>query len=565
MKKTIFTCLFMASAMSLSAQNNMVFWHHASPWSWRTEVVTSASISGIDSVTFATDNELKEIIAVATTEKFYTDLSTNGGFASESLFGRDLMWEQGAACDIVWGRTRAFPTLATFNYRGNESPLTNSFNVIKNGIIGANTVIGSLEGIENRTEIGNRTLGEAYFFRAFYHFLLAYRYGTDKQGVPFTSSTTWSGWNITQQATVMEDYEMILADLDKAIMLLPVLSDLPKDERYRAQKQAALGLKAKVFAYWATWDSGKWTDVINTVNDLETTYGAGLNDNFEDNFTSDEKKWFGPEYLFGCPARKTLEYNVAGIELPGVVLENGAWGYMNGWGQIKPSYDIFEEMLKDGEDNVRLKRSILAYNDEFPFFGDTRRFYSTRDLESGFMINKYMEPFGHANPVDNDYVSTDGDWPVAKLNFPIIRFADILLLRAEAYLNQGHADLAAADINAVRTRSKLQSLKGNATFADLYHERRCELAFEYADHLFDLKRWHRSDDASLKALAEAELNAHPRVRHYEDRSNPLSDFTIGDYEDYRYKNTYQDYMMVFPYPSDEIDKSNGNIKQNEGY
>ena len=100
---------------------------------------------------------------------------------------------------------------------------------------------------------------------------------------------------------------------------------------------------------------------------------------------------------------------------------------------------------------------------------------------------------------------------------------------------------------------------------DLYHERRCELAFEYTDHLFDLKRWHRSSNAEIKELAAKELNAHPRVRIYEDRSNPESTFTIGDYEDYKEKKTYEDYMMVFPYPSNQITKSNGKLKQNKGY
>ena len=55
---------------------------------------------------------------------------------------------------------------------------------------------------------------------------------------------------------------------------------------------------------------------------------------------------------------------------------------------------------------------------------------------------------------------------------------------------------------------------------DLYHERRCELAFEFTDHLFDLKRWNRSSNADIKTLADKELNAHPRIRRYEDRANP---------------------------------------------
>ena len=47
--------------------------------------------------------------------------------------------------------------------------------------------------------------------------------------------------------------------------------------------------------------------------------------------------------------------------------------------------------------------------------------------------------------------------------------------------------------------------------------------------------------------------------------NPESPFVIADYEDYKNKSKYEDYMMVFPYPSNQITKSNGQLKQNEGY
>ena len=176
-----------------------------------------------------------------------------------------------------------------------------------------------------------------------------------------------------------------------------------------------------------------------------------------------------------------------------------------------------------------------------------------------------MDPFKYADPIAAGTVSSNGNWPTVRLNFPIIRFAEMLLFRTEAYLMTGQPDKATQDINRIRLRSNLEPLSGAATMTDLYHERRCELAFEFTDHLFDLKRWHRSSNSEIKALAEKELNARPRVRHYEDRTNPESAFTIGYYEDYVNKNTYQDYMMVFPYASEEITKANGQLKQNAGY
>ena len=139
--------------------------------------------------------------------------------------------------------------------------------------------------------------------------------------------------------------------------------------------------------------------------------------------------------------------------------------------------------------------------------------------------------------------------------------AEMYLFRAEAYLMQGNGAKAAEDINKIRVRAKLQPLAGNATMADLYHERRCELAFEYTNHLFDLKRWHRSSNADIKALATQELNARPTVRFYENRSDASSAYRVDFYEDYPDKLQYQDYMMTFPYPSEQVTKSNGKLKQ----
>lgn len=492
-------------------------------------------------------------------------------FHQEGCYGRELFWEQGAACDVVWGRTRGYNTLATFNYTGDESPLRDVFERMYSTMSRANWIIQELvlkEKGTTLTPVEKRSLGEAYFNRGWAHFLMAYRYGTDKQGVPFVryeefGEDRYDNSIPPQRATVLENFQLIIEDMDKAISYLPKFEEYDADDRGRAHQAAAIAFKVKTYAYWATWDATKWNNVIELVNQLETEYGRGLATTFAELFSSDFKDFWNVEYLWTIPSNGGS--TPGGSEFPGVILENKGWGKYNGWGQNKPSYDIYEEMAKDGKGNDRLVRTILEYNQEFEFFGETRKFWSTSDLESGFMINKYMDAFKYKDPTAEGTVSSNGNWPCVRVNFPIIRFAEMLLFRAEAYLMTNQAAKATADINRLRQRSNLKPLAGTATMKDIYHERRCELAFEYADHLYDLKRWHRSSNAEIKALAAKELNAHPRIRKYADRANPESSFEIAQYEDYQSKNAYQDYMMVFPYPSNEITKSNGQLKQNEGY
>ena len=486
----------------------------------------------------------------------------------EAVLGREIYWEQACANVIVWGRTRGYSTLATLNYNGDESPLRGVFErAYKEGMNRCNWVIQQLLLKQADTELSaieKRSLGEAYFLRAYWHFLIAYRYGTKDLGVPFVAyEDVEGGYNNeipAQQPTVMDDYKYIVSDLEKAEALVPQFEEYGADDRGRVHKAACAALMAKTYAYWATWDKSQWPNVITCVNRLENSYGRDLAANFADLFAPDYNKFWTKEYCWGWPSDGGS--NGGGVEITGVLLENKGWGKYNGWGQFKPSYDIYEEMLKDGEGNERLVNSILEYGQEFPFFGETRQFYSSSDVESGFAIYKFMQAFAPADPTGMGYVNPNGDWPTTRINWPIIRFADCLLLRAEANLVAGNGSAAATDINRIRTRSHLTPLSGAATWADLYHERRCELAFELAaDWAADCKRWAYSGDAAIKALAVAELNAHPRARHYADRTNPNSSFEVGDYEDYKTPaKAWSDKFMTFPYPSEQVNKSAGALK-----
>ena len=255
----------------------------------------------------------------------------------------------------------------------------------------ANWIIKQLLDKETRTELSDvekRSLGEAYFMRGMTHFLVAYRYGTDKQGVPFVRYEDFEGEYDNsippQQPTVMDNYRLIIEDMDSAIEYLPKFEEYTEDERGRAHQAAAVAYKAKVYAYWATWDESQWNHVITMVGLLETEYGRDLAQTFDELFSSDFADYWNAEYIWSIPS--TGGVNGGGSDFPGVVLENKGWGVYNGWGQIKPTLDIYEEMAKDGAGNDRLVRSILEYNQEFQFFGETMRFASSSDLEAGFQV-----------------------------------------------------------------------------------------------------------------------------------------------------------------------------------
>lgn len=559
-------------------------------------------------------------------------------FLEESFLGREIMWEEAVANDMVWGRTRSFPELATMSMTTSPSILVSVWNEIVKIIAKSNWTVSSLLKVQESralTAIESRSLGEAYFCRALAHFYLAYRYGTAEQGVPFVKWEDFEGgYNNeipTQNASVIDDYRMIIEDFDAAEQLVSRCEDYADSDFGRAHKAACAGYKAKVYTYWACWDKSQYANVITEVNKMESQYGRSISGvAFTDNFTSDYSKWRNTEYVWAIPSEGGPKGVYGGIEFGGVSLDNSLYGLFNCWGQFKPSLEIYEEMSKDNANlvdpalgNIRLTNSLREYGDVLTIWGQPDfRFYSNRDVEAGFILTKYVEPFLHgegyyyltidgkevqlkfdentkwcylpdgtpatddqmnskiwkvtADAVTLGYVGDNSNWPVSRLNFPIMRFADCILLRAEAYLATGNASAAANDINTIRARANVKPLSGNASWTDLYHERRVELAFEYSGHAFDCKRWAVSGDPEIKALALAELNTHPNARHYENRSFagkyvggkyvPNTDFTVGPYEDYQIPEPkWEDYKIVFPYNSEDLGKANGALKQNKGY
>ena len=504
-------------------------------------------------------------------------------FERDGMFSRDIYWEQACANDMVWGKTRGFNPLATLTYTGNEGPLVDTFGrIYRYGLSRSNWVVNALlqkQEKQGLTEVEHRVLGEAYFLRAQFHLLAAYRYGTKELGVPFVAyEDVEGGYNYEipdQLPSVTDNYAYIISDLEKAEEILPLFETYGAADRGRAHKASAAALMAKAYAYWAMWDTTKWDKVIECVNRLESTYGRDLVPNYPDLFAPDFQKGFWTkEYCWGIPGEGGPDGDGGGgVELTGVMLEDKGWGKFNGWGQIKPSYDLYEEMAKDNWDedgdgivdkNIRLRTTILEYNDEFQYFGETMHFASPQNIEAGFQCNKYMQAFAPADCIARGWVLDNSNYPVTRVMWPIVRFADCLLLRAEANLVKGNAAAAATDINRVRRRSNLQPLTGNATWTDLYHERRCELAFEFAaDHAFDCKRWAVSGAPEIAALAKAELNSHPRIRKYEDRTDPESSYVIAPYEDYLAPVKVWDgneKCLTFPYPTDEITKSMGKLQ-----
>lgn len=505
----------------------------------------------------------------------------------EETYGRDLFWEQGASDDIFYSRSRGAGEMALANltYDGQtESRLATIYEEFYTTMSVANNIVYHALQIPEaqRSAVVKRTLGEAYFMRAFSHFMIAYRYGRPDNGVPFVRYEELADYNTgineipTQQASVTDNYRMIVEDLQNAADNLDWFKNYSQDNYGRPTRDAAYAYMVKTYAYWAQWDKSQWAKIPSLVDKIENEGQRGLLDNFADVFTIDNN--WSKEYIWSV---NSSGYNFAGSEFPAIVLENKGWGFYNGWGNFKPTLELWSEY---NDQDARRSATILQYGDEFKFFGTTRRYYSSSDNECGFQFNKYMKAFADGSVVDgagvSSHVSTNGDRPTTDLNLPLSRFAEMLLFKAEALIMQGKNAEAAAPLNRIATRAKEGVTYTAPTMKDLMHERHCELAGEFTDRRFDLIRWAGSgnSDWNKDALARLTTAKHGIGHAQRDQWNsPLKGerMTINGktYDGVinltnmssQKQFTPNGTTSVFPYRQNLVVQSNGKLKQNPGY
>jgi hypothetical protein len=335
------------------------------------------------------------------------------------------------------------------------------------GILRCNLVIQNVPGINMDTVLRNRVVGEAKFLRANYYFILVQFFGD----VPLITKPQTPSDNLrparTPKATV---YKQIIQDLTDAIGLLPVRESYSGGDVGRASKGSATGLLAKV--YLTLGDYQHAIDLCRQVTGL----GYSLNTNYADNFDPAHKN--SPEALFEVQYSGTTTYGFFDD------LNQASWtstfmGPRNanlvggGYGWDQPT----QEFMNSYESGDLRKDLTVLYQGCPPFAG---KVYAASYSTTGYNVRKFLVPLS----VSPDYNTNPED-------FPVLRYADVLLMEAEALNESGKTGEAEAPLNLVRRRAGLNDIQTGLTQADfrkaVLRERRMELAFE-GQRWFDLVR-----------------------------------------------------------------------------
>ncbi|PSL27869.1 putative outer membrane starch-binding protein [Dyadobacter jiangsuensis] len=321
----------------------------------------------------------------------------------------------------------------------------------------ANIAIARIPGIEMDATLRTRLVNETKFLRGLLYFNLVRLWGD----VPLILEENGSLSNEAIQVarTPKEDvYKQIIQDLTDA-EALP--SSFTGANAGRATGGAAKSILAKVYLTRQEWDkaAAKSLEVING------PYGYDLFENFADVFNVATKN--GKEHIFSVQCKSNV--NGQGNRLASSATPVGIPGVASA-GTDEPHADVYKLFSdKDKRRDVTFFTSLVS-----PTTG--------KEITFPPRFFKYFDPAQIVNPTES-----------AK-NIPVIRFAEILLIYAEA-LNEGSgptADAYAA-VNRVRKRAGLDALSGLSKdgFREaVYLERRLELMFEF-QRWFDLVRTKR--------------------------------------------------------------------------
>ena len=495
----------------------------------------------------------------------------------EGVCGRGIFYYENCSDDMFTGRPQAPSdsyTCENFKMGAvNNLDVNDTWPVMYRMINKANNILRHVPGMNISEELKNNAIGQARFFRAYAYLWLAPWYGDNSinGGIPIvTEETPEDDMDVPRPPTILDNYNMIIDDMREAAGRLPLLSKMAESDYGRPYKTAAWAFAARAALYAAQYtDNSKATEkytpaeyyktVIDLCDSVMNLTGADERElheaaagsphtNFADLFRWENN--FSKEYIYSILGNET-----AGPKFHGMFFQANGWGWYNTWGYFMPTLSLYQAYESEG-DNQRREATILAPGEYIKFIGHDVYWCVNPSLmysESAMTNRKFMSVFEDADCVGK-YVNVSGNNQSNRLAVHIMRYADILLMKAEALIwtNQ-NLDDAKALINQVRTRAGLSEIT-TATQEALKTERRLEFAFEFfpSRHL-DLLRWGDAQAIYAEPTEgwQVEVNTDGTIKKTVVTVRQPRDFNPNKHH-------------VFPIPDAEIRKSN-NLKQNEGY
>jgi hypothetical protein len=422
--------------------------------------------------------------------------------------------------------------LHDYSYAANHAQINDLWSTTYKMTFRANLVIDKASKITPANDAEKQKLtqyvSEAYFLKAYAEFLLVTLWGR----VPIRKDYGDNDEFYLPRASAEESWKQVESDLANAIAGLP--ETYPASDLGRVTKGAAVALLGKAFLYQKKYAEAAGQFELLTrapysydlVQNLDELFTKSPVKNAETVFDVPHKEWGGwaegsPYYMFGSQEGSGSGKNT----LTGRAMEYG-W---NDWRNVFISDAAVKAFTyKDEAGNVYIDpRAKNTFYGDKASGGDVTycdkctagaKPYPFAENGNGYRWRKY-EPYEYKEK---------GELPQSDINSQIIRYADVLLMLAEAQINLGKIGDALSLINKVRARSGAFAYTSLGSRDDAMKKIRLERQLELAGEQvrwFDLIRW---------GIAKETLNAEKKAKY------PTSS-----------QSFFQDKHVLFPIPLTE--------------
>ena len=433
-------------------------------------------------------------------------------------FGGYTGWHTMNRADDVWFiLNEEMHNWEPATYTNTPNTAESDFEKMYMAINRANVVMKNVRNVPMSDAKKDELYGEAAFLRGYNYLLLAANFGN----VPLRLIPA-----LDDQAEVMKAsspeadiWKQVIADFKTAKEFLPVTR--PAKESGRVTKGAAIAHLGKALCYTKQYEEAeKELSLL-----LKAPYTYDLTAEFGDNFT--EYTEMNKESVFEIQYDGSFGQGAWGSEGPndtqGFVIPNfaGPQG-TGGWFKWMPTASIVADFIKEerpaGSDTRFDKRMYTSFfwkhsdfTDNVPdgaWFGNmsfdeiweasaSKRLrgqpdYPTIDGKKGrFLIKKFTNYYKNVKDANSHYNQANQN-----NNLRVMRFAEVLLLHAEACAKTNKLGDAAADLTRIRNRAGLAAKtwgSADALMAEVVHQNELEFFFE-GHRFFDLKRWYNYAD-----------------------------------------------------------------------
>lgn len=393
--------------------------------------------------------------------------------------------------------------LGDFTYTNGNSQFSEYWRCYYKGISFANQIIGKTPEIPDENidpTVRKQLTAEGYFLRAYYHMQLLLnwkeivvrdKYIKDPEDPELKKplSTREAAWNF------------IVEDLKKA-------KDLPasfdSDNSGRATCGAAYSYLGMAYLTRAYEEPAKKEEYLKeAVSAFNEVKGYELVKNFATMFNGSNKN--NAESVF------ELQFSMSSANGASYRTQMHRWigcSELWGWDEILPSEMLMDEYMKEGETSTEGRYDSRLYGSIFfqcNYFNDgTGKVYGD-DYDNWFCkFDKNWNPIpgtAYNRPAFRKFMPADYeglDQNYCAINIPLMRYANVLLMKAEALNEQGHPELAKPLINEVRSiHGDMPAMTGASQAevrAQIEHERMLEFPLENY-RWYDLRRWGKLSDA----------------------------------------------------------------------